>query len=41
VQLEHRGLERHGPGWENMRDAVGSEGGWPKGMKAFAQRLAT
>lgn len=41
VELEHRGLERHGPGWENMRDAVGSPGGWPKGLEALAQRLAS
>jgi uncharacterized protein YndB with AHSA1/START domain len=26
VELEHRNLDRHGDGWENMRDAVGS--GW-------------
>ena len=29
VELEHRHLERHGPGWEGERDAVASEGGWP------------
>jgi len=26
VELEHRNLDRHGEGWERMRDAVGS--GW-------------
>jgi uncharacterized protein YndB with AHSA1/START domain len=26
VELEHRNLDRHGDGWEGMRDAVGS--GW-------------
>jgi uncharacterized protein YndB with AHSA1/START domain len=26
VELEHRNLDRHGEGWEGMRDAVGS--GW-------------
>jgi uncharacterized protein YndB with AHSA1/START domain len=40
VELEHRNLDRHGEGWEQMRDAVGSEGGWPRGMRAFADRLA-
>jgi uncharacterized protein YndB with AHSA1/START domain len=40
VELEHRHLERHGEGWENMRDAVGSPNGWRKGMEAFAQRIA-
>ncbi len=28
VELEHRNLDRHGEGWERMRDAVGSPGGW-------------
>ncbi len=27
VELEHRNLDRHGGGWEQMRDAVGSPGG--------------
>lgn len=38
VELEHRNLERHGDGWENMRDAVGSPGGWRRGLDAFADR---
>lgn len=29
VEFEHRHLERHGAGWEKMREEVGSEGGWP------------
>jgi hypothetical protein len=37
VELEHRNLERHGEGWEKMRDAVGSPGGWRRGLEAFAQ----
>jgi uncharacterized protein YndB with AHSA1/START domain len=40
VELTHSGIERHGPGWEGMRGAVGSPGGWPGGLEAFAQRLA-
>jgi uncharacterized protein YndB with AHSA1/START domain len=28
VELEHRNLDRHGEGWEQMRDAVGSPNGW-------------
>ena len=39
VELEHRNLERHGDGWEQMRDAVGSPEGWGAGLKAFAERL--
>jgi uncharacterized protein YndB with AHSA1/START domain len=38
VELEHRGIERHGDGWESMHGAVGS--GWGGGLEAFAQRLA-
>jgi uncharacterized protein YndB with AHSA1/START domain len=39
VELEHRNLERHGQGWEAVRDAVGSPDGWSRGLGAFAQRL--
>jgi uncharacterized protein YndB with AHSA1/START domain len=28
VELEHRHLDRHGDGWERVRDAVGSPNGW-------------
>jgi uncharacterized protein YndB with AHSA1/START domain len=41
VELEHRHLERHGDGWEAMRDAVRSTDGWPSGMQAYARRLQT
>jgi uncharacterized protein YndB with AHSA1/START domain len=40
VELEHRHLERHGEGWERMRDAVGSPAGWGVGLGRFAARLA-
>ena len=40
VELEHRRLERHGDGWEEMHGAVGSPGGWPHGLAAFAAYLA-
>jgi uncharacterized protein YndB with AHSA1/START domain len=39
VELEHRHLDRHGEGWEGMRDAVGSSGGWDVGLQAFAAKL--
>jgi uncharacterized protein YndB with AHSA1/START domain len=41
VELEHRNLERHGEGWEGLRDAVGSEGGWGSCLQSFAERMAT
>jgi len=40
VELEHRNLERHGDGWERMRDSVGSPDGWPMGLQHFARRMA-
>jgi uncharacterized protein YndB with AHSA1/START domain len=41
VELEHRHIDRHGDGWEKMRDAVGSPNGWRIGMEAFAERVAS
>jgi uncharacterized protein YndB with AHSA1/START domain len=38
VELEHRNIDRHGEGWEQMRGAVGSPGGWLRGLEAFAER---
>jgi uncharacterized protein YndB with AHSA1/START domain len=37
VDLEHRNIERHGEGWEQMRDAVGSPRGWSDGLALFAE----
>ncbi len=39
VDLEHRHLDRHGEGWDQMRDAVGAPDGWGKGLGRFAERL--
>jgi uncharacterized protein YndB with AHSA1/START domain len=39
VELEHRHLDRHGRGWEGMRDAVGSPGGWPNGLRRFVDHV--
>jgi Activator of Hsp90 ATPase homolog 1-like protein len=41
VELEHRNLERHGPGWEQMRDAVGSPRGWDLELCRFGDAVAT
>jgi uncharacterized protein YndB with AHSA1/START domain len=38
VELEHRNLDRHGDGWEQIRDAVGSAGGW--NLQPFADAAA-
>ncbi len=39
VELEHRHIDRHGDGWEGLRDAVGSPEGWGSGLQWFARRL--
>lgn len=39
VVLEHRNIDHHGEGWEQMRDAVGSPEGWTIGLQRFAARL--
>lgn len=36
VELEHRHLDRHGEGWEPMRDSVGSPDGWGGVLRRFA-----
>lgn len=36
VELEHRHLERHGTGWESVRDGVGSDQGWPLYLQRFS-----
>jgi uncharacterized protein YndB with AHSA1/START domain len=41
VELEHRNLDRHGEGWEQTRESVGGEGGWPGCLRRFSERLAS
>lgn len=40
VELEHRKLERHGQGWESMRDGVAGDQGWPLYLQRFAELAA-
>jgi uncharacterized protein YndB with AHSA1/START domain len=37
VELEHRHLDRHGEGWQQERDGVGGDGGWPLYLRRFAE----
>ncbi len=39
VELEHRHIDGHGDGWQQMHDAVGSPEGWGTGLRRFAARL--
>ena len=36
VDLEHRKLDRHGAGWQSMRDAVGAHDGWTGELRRYA-----
>jgi uncharacterized protein YndB with AHSA1/START domain len=40
VELEHRNLDRHGDGWEAVREGVDSANGWPLYLQRFADVLA-
>jgi uncharacterized protein YndB with AHSA1/START domain len=40
VELEHRNLDRHGEGWEGVRDAVAGDGGWPIYVQRFSELIA-
>ena len=36
VELEHNSLDRHGDGWEAMREGVRGDQGWPLYLERFA-----
>jgi uncharacterized protein YndB with AHSA1/START domain len=36
VDLEHRHIDRHGPGWESVADGVGHDQGWPLYLDRYA-----
>jgi uncharacterized protein YndB with AHSA1/START domain len=40
VELEHRNLDRHGDGWEGIRESVAGEGGWPGCLRRYDEHLA-
>jgi len=40
VELEHRNLDRHGEGWEGVREGVHGDQGWPLYLEAFAGQVA-
>jgi uncharacterized protein YndB with AHSA1/START domain len=39
VELEHRYLERHGPGWPAVREGVDNPQGWPLYLARYARLL--
>jgi uncharacterized protein YndB with AHSA1/START domain len=40
VELEHRNLDRHGPGWESVVEGIEGPDGWPLYLERFAALLA-
>jgi len=40
VELEHRHLDRHGDGWEGLREGVAADQGWPLYLQRFATAVA-
>jgi uncharacterized protein YndB with AHSA1/START domain len=39
VELEHRNLDRHGPGWDGLREGVAGDEGWPLYLHRYAAGL--
>jgi len=39
LELEHRNIDRHGPGWEAVRDGVDDHAGWPLYLTRYAALL--
>lgn len=40
VEIEHRKLERHGEGWESVRDGIGGDRGWPLYLQRYSDLVA-
>ena len=40
VEIEHRHLERHGDGWQGVRDGVAGDQGWPLYLQRYAKLFA-
>ena len=36
VELEHRNIDRHGPGWQAVAEGVGHDQGWPLYLARYA-----
>lgn len=40
LELEHRHIDRHGPGWEAVTDGVDGDAGWPLYLARYAGLFA-
>jgi hypothetical protein len=36
LELEHRHIERHGSGWEDVREGIAGDQGWPLYLHRYA-----
>lgn len=36
VELEHRNIDRHGPGWQTFSEGIGGDAGWPLYLTRYA-----
>jgi uncharacterized protein YndB with AHSA1/START domain len=41
VEIEHRNIDRHGPGWQAVADGVGHDQGWPLYLERYAALIAS
>ena len=41
VEIEHRHLDRHGPGWQSLADGVDGDAGWPLYLGRYTQLMST
>jgi uncharacterized protein YndB with AHSA1/START domain len=39
VELEHRNIDRHGPGWQSISEGVAGDAGWPLYLTRYAALL--
>jgi hypothetical protein len=40
VELEHRHIDRHGPGWEYVSEGIAGDAGWPLYLDRYASLVA-
>jgi uncharacterized protein YndB with AHSA1/START domain len=40
VEIEHRNLDRHGEGWEGVREGVDGDQGWPLYLRRYVAVIA-
>ena len=40
VELEHRNIDRHGPGWQAVSEGIGGDEGWPLYLTRYAALIS-